>query len=193
MVAAALCYAGLILTHNLSAYIYTGVLIVYCAFLLLRGIVERQWGLLGAVRPAALLLSATLLAYALTAYLSMPAILEKSCIQLEGLLYVSHADHFPSLKDIMPNRVIHIYGIIFPESPEYAYKMGLVQVVLGGLGRTGGAGLLQAVPVPGTRRGRDLGGSVRGGVLVHPAAVAVGLGHDSRCCRSRSSRGGSCC
>jgi hypothetical protein len=134
VVAAALCYAGLILTHNLSAYIYTGVLVTYCAFLLLRGIVEKQWGWLGALRPAGLLLGATLLAYALTAYLSMPAIFEKSLIQLEGLLYVSHADHFPSLKDIMPNRIIHIYGIIFPESPEYAYKMGLVQVVLGGLG-----------------------------------------------------------
>lgn len=134
VVAAAACYAGLILTHNLSAFIYTGVLIMYCGFLLLRGIVERQWGLLGAIRPAGMLLGATFLAYALTAYLSLPAILEKSDIQLEGLLYVSHADHFPSLKDIMPNRVIHIYGIIFPESPEYAYKMGLVQVALGGLG-----------------------------------------------------------
>jgi hypothetical protein len=134
VVAAAVCYAALVLTHNLSAYIYTGLLIVYCIFLLLRGVVERQWGPPGAVRPAGLLLGATLLAYGLTAYLSLPAMLEKSLIQLEGLLYVSHADHFPSLKDIMPNRVIHIYGIIFPESPEYAYKMGLVQVVLGGLG-----------------------------------------------------------
>ena len=81
-----------------------------------------------------MLLGATLLAYALTAYLSFPAMLEKHLIQLEGLLYVSHQDHFPTLKEIMPNRMIHIYGIIFPESPEYAYKMGLVQVVLGGLG-----------------------------------------------------------
>src|SRR4051812_33976311 len=134
VVAAALCYAGLILTHNLSAYIYTGILVTYCAFLLLRGLVERQWGIVGAIRPACLLLGATLLAYAMTAYLSLPAIFEKSDIQLEGLLYVSHSDHFPSLKDIMPNRIIHIYGIIFPESPEYAYKMGLVQVALGGLG-----------------------------------------------------------
>jgi len=134
VVAAAVCYAGLILTHNLSAYIYTGILVVYCAFLLLRGMVERHWGLYGAIRPASLLLGGTLLAYALTAYLSLPAIFEKADIQLQGLLYVSHADHFPSLKDIMPNRIIHIYGIIFPESPEYAYKMGLVQVALGGLG-----------------------------------------------------------
>src|SRR5205823_2414223 len=134
VVAAAVCYAGLILTHNLSAYIYTGILVTYCAFLLLRGIVERQWGFWGAFRPAGLLLGATLLAYALTAYLSLPAIFEKGDIQLSGLLYVSHADHFPSLKVIMPNRIIHIYGIIFPESPEYAYKMGLVQVALGGLG-----------------------------------------------------------
>ena len=134
VVAAAACYAGLVLTHNLSAFIYTGVLVLYCAFLLLRGLVERQFGLLGALRPAGLLLGATVLAYALTGYLSFPALGEKHLIQLEGLLYVSHADHFPSLKDIMPNRVIHIYGIIFPESPEYAYKMGLVQVLLGGLG-----------------------------------------------------------
>ena len=134
VVAAAVSYAGLVLTHNLSAFIYTGVLVLYCAFLLLRGLVERQYGLTGALRPAALLLGSTVLAYALTAYLSFPAIGEKGLIQLEGLLYVSHADHFPSLKDIMPNRVIHIYGIIFPESPEYAYKMGLVQVALGGLG-----------------------------------------------------------
>ncbi|MDP8923708.1 MAG: hypothetical protein M3O34_12610, partial [Chloroflexota bacterium] len=134
VVAAAACYAGLVLTHNLSAFIYTGVLALYCAFLLVRGLVERQYGLRGAFRPAALLLGSTLLAYALTAYLSFPALGEKHLIQLEGLLYVSHADHFPSLKDIMPNRIIHVYGIIFPESPEYAYKMGLVQVVLGGLG-----------------------------------------------------------
>ena len=134
VVAAAFCYAGLVLTHNLSAFIYTGILIIYCGFLLLRGIVERQWSLPGAIRPAAMLLGATLLAYAITAYLSFPAMLEKHLIQLEGLLYVSHQDHFPTLKEIMPNRMIHIYGIIFPESPEYAYKMGLVQVVLGGLG-----------------------------------------------------------
>ena len=41
-----------------------------------RGIVERQWSVLGAWKPAGLLLGATLLAYALTAYLSLPAIFE---------------------------------------------------------------------------------------------------------------------
>ncbi|MBA2448207.1 MAG: hypothetical protein H0V51_09290 [Chloroflexi bacterium] len=132
--AAALCYAGLILTHNLSAYIYTGVLVLYCAFLLLRGLVEESGTPRHALRAAALLLGATILAYGLTAYLSLPAIFEKHLVQLDGLLYVSHADHFPTLQQIMPNHLIHTYGIIFPESPEYAYKMGLVQVVLGGLG-----------------------------------------------------------
>ncbi|MFN8523204.1 MAG: hypothetical protein U0821_08885 [Chloroflexota bacterium] len=133
--AAALCYAGLILTHNLSAFIYTGLLVIYCAFLLLRGLVERQYRLpLGLLKPAGLLLGATFLAYALSAYLSFPALFERHLIQLEGLLYVSHADHFPTLQQIMPNQIVHIYGIIFPESPEYAYKMGLVQVGLGGLG-----------------------------------------------------------
>jgi hypothetical protein len=133
-VAGAAAYAGLILCHNLSAFIYTGILALYCAFLLLRGMVEGQWGVVGALKPAALLLGSTLLSYGLSAYLAFPALGERHLIQLEGLLYVSHTDHFPALKDILPNRVIHIYGIIFPESPEYAYKMGLVQVALGAAG-----------------------------------------------------------
>ncbi len=64
--------------------------------------------------------------------------MEKELVQLKGLLYVSHNDHFPALKDILPNTVFHTYGIIFPDSPVYAYKMGLVQVVLGGIGAIAG-------------------------------------------------------
>ncbi len=54
-----------------------GVLALYCAFLLLRGRVERHHRtLLGLARPAALLLGSTLLAYGLSAYLSLPALLK---------------------------------------------------------------------------------------------------------------------
>lgn len=87
-----------------------------------------------AAKVAGRLLGATLLAFGLSAFLSLPALLEKDLVTLEGLLYVSHTDHFPSLQQIMPNSIVHGYGIIFPDSPIYAYKMGLVQVGLGGLG-----------------------------------------------------------
>lgn len=132
---AALAYAALLLTHNLSAFIFTGVLVVYCLWLLLANRLERAYRsatalLLGAAR----LLAAALLAGGLSAFLTVPALAEKDLVTLEGLLYVSAKDHFPTLQQIMPSGVIHAYGIIFPDSPVYAYKMGLVQVGLGGLG-----------------------------------------------------------
>jgi hypothetical protein len=132
---AALSYAGLIVTHNLSAFIYTGVLVVYCLWLLLVNRLEGNYrSVLGLLAPAARLGGASALAFGLSAFLSVPALWEKELVTLEGLLYVSHADHFPTLEQIMPNSVVHAYGIIFPDSPVYAYKMGLVQVALGGLG-----------------------------------------------------------
>ena len=132
---AALAYGGLIITHNLSAFIYTGVLAVYCLWLLLVNRLEGNYRSLPAlVGPAARLGGATALAFGLSAFLSIPALLEKDLVTLEGLLYVSASDHFPTLEQIMPNSIVHQYGIIFPDSPVYAYKMGLVQVGLGGLG-----------------------------------------------------------
>jgi hypothetical protein len=136
---AALAYGGLIVTHNLSAFIYTGVLFLYCLWLLLVNRLEGSYGRGGAsLAPTVLagsrLLGATLLGFGLSAFLSIPALSEKELVTLEGLLYVSHADHFPTLQQMMPNSIVHAYGIIFPDSPVYAYKLGLVQVALGGLG-----------------------------------------------------------
>jgi hypothetical protein len=131
----ALAYAGLIITHNLSAYIYTGILVVYCAWLLLVNRLEGNYrSVLSLARPAARLVAASILAGALSAFLSVPALVEKEQVTLEGLLYVSHTDHFPTLQQILPNSIVHGYGIIFPDSPVYAYKLGLVQALLGGLG-----------------------------------------------------------
>lgn len=132
---AALAYAGLVITHNLSAFIYTGVLAIYCLLLLVVQRLEGSYRSTAALwAPAARLLGATGLAFGLSAFLSVPALVEQGLVTLEGLLYVSVTDHFPTLQQIMPNSIIHRYGIIFPDSPVYAYKMGLVQVGLGGLG-----------------------------------------------------------
>ncbi len=135
-VAAALSYAGLVLTHNLSAFIYTAVLALYCAFLLLRGRVERHHRtLLGLARPGPRCCSARRCwPTGCPPTSRCRALLEKHLIQLDGLLYVSHADHFPWLRQILPNRPFHTYGFIFREATEYGYRMGFVQVALGGLG-----------------------------------------------------------
>jgi hypothetical protein len=140
--AAALSYAGLVISHNLSAFIYTGVLVVYCIWLLVVNRLEGNYLSLGALfGPASRLVGATALAFGLSAFLALPALMEQRLVTLEGLLYVSHTDHFPTLAQILPNSIVHAYGIIFPDSPVYAYKMGLVQVGLGGLGVLAALGL----------------------------------------------------
>lgn len=136
--AAAAAYALLVLSHNLSAFIFTPILAIYCLWLMGRAVLEEGGGFGKALRVGARLLGAALLAGGLCASLAIPALMEKEFVQLKGLLYVSHTDHFPALKDILPNTVFHTYGIIFPDSPVYAYKMGLVQVVLGGIGAVAG-------------------------------------------------------
>lgn len=137
-VAAAASYALIVLTHNLSAFIFTPILVIYCLWLMLRAVLEEGGGVRTAAFVGARLFSAAVLAGGLCAYLAFPALIEKEFVQLKGLLYVSHMDHFPALHDILPNTVFHTYGIIFPDSPVYAYKMGLVQVGLGGLGALAG-------------------------------------------------------
>jgi hypothetical protein len=137
-IAAAGFYALLVLSHNLSAFIFTPILALYCVWLMIRAVLEDGGGVKRAAFVGARLLGAAVLAGGLCAYLAFPALTEKELVQLKGLLYVSHTDHFPALRDILPNTVFHTYGIIFPDSPVYAYKMGLVQVVLGGIGAIAG-------------------------------------------------------
>ena len=56
---AALAYAGLVITHNLSAFIYTGLLVVYCGWLLLVNRLEGNYRSLPALAaPAARLMGA---------------------------------------------------------------------------------------------------------------------------------------
>jgi hypothetical protein len=142
-IAAAGSYALIVLTHNLSAFIFTPILALYCVWLMIRAVIEEGGGLKRATLVGARLFGAALLAGGLCAYLAFPALIEKEFVQLKGLLYVSHTDHFPALRDILPNTIFHTYGIIFPDSPVYAYKMGLVQVVLGGIGALAGLALFR--------------------------------------------------
>jgi hypothetical protein len=77
LVIAAVLYAGLVLSHNLTAFFFTPVLLLYVAYLLL---VARNWG--------ALLLasSGVALAFALSAFYWVPALGEKGLVQIERTL-----------------------------------------------------------------------------------------------------------
>jgi hypothetical protein len=134
LVAGATCYAGLVLTHNLSAFLFTGALVLACGAMTVRGVAPSDGGIRGPAWRAAVLLFAALLAAGLSAYLVVPALAEKHLIQIEGLLYISHAEHFPTLAEIMPGRLVHAYGTMFRGSLEYGYKLGPAQVALGALG-----------------------------------------------------------
>ncbi|HEX3246189.1 MAG TPA: 6-pyruvoyl-tetrahydropterin synthase-related protein, partial [Chloroflexota bacterium] len=101
-IAAAGSYALIVLTHNLSAFIFTPILALYGVWLMIRAVLEEGGGLKRASFVGARLMGAALLAGGLCAYLALPALVEKEFVQLKGLLYVSHRDHFPALKDILP-------------------------------------------------------------------------------------------
>ncbi len=114
----ALAYAGLILSHNISALIFSPFLLLY--------IFLRGW-------PSKIhhSLLALLLAFALSAWFFIPALVEQSLAQLgpvtEG--YFHFSNHFRGL-DLVQG------GFFFDYNPDggVAFRMGLVQAVTAVLG-----------------------------------------------------------
>jgi hypothetical protein len=130
----ALAYAALILSHNISALIFTPFLLLYLG---LRWLWPGRAGTQphnGAARrwSSALTVAAGLaLSLALAAWFFVPALAEQSLAQLgpvtEG--YFNYTNHFRGLDLIQPT-------LLFDYSPDggTAFRMGLVQAVLATLG-----------------------------------------------------------
>ena len=126
----ALAYAALILSHNISALIFSPFLLLYLLLGFLRG--SRRSPLLPR-SPAPLLgtAAALLLAFALAAWFFVPALAEQGLAQLgpvtEG--YFHYSNHFRGL-DLAQG------GLLFDYNPDggVAFRMGLVQVALAVVG-----------------------------------------------------------
>lgn len=123
----ALAYAGLLLTHNISALIFTPFAVVYALIGLAPGPTPPKKG----VRQRVRLLAATaglLWGLALAAWFWLPALAEGSYAQLGVVTtgYFNYAEHFRSADLVQPG-VLFDYDAAGPGTP---FAMGLVQVAL---------------------------------------------------------------
>jgi hypothetical protein len=123
----ALAYAALILSHNISALIFSPFLLL---FILLRRLNNPQSPIINLYNwlPP---LAAVLLAFALSAWFFVPALMEKGNAQLAPVTegYFHFSNHFRGLDLVQPS-------LVFDYSVEggNAFKMGLVQAVTAVLG-----------------------------------------------------------
>lgn len=138
----AIAYAGLILSHNISALIFTPFALAYALFLPLinlRG--ERQTGEAGnairntryasdsAGRYLLWIAAALVLGLSLSAFYWAPALLEQEAVQLQGNLtgYFHYAGHFRSTNLVQPD-LLFSFDVDAAGTP---FSMGLIQAFLG--------------------------------------------------------------
>lgn len=116
----ALAYAGLILSHNISAMIFSPFFLLYAAV---------RWGQTEQKRASATsLLIGTAWGLALAAWFWLPAIAEQSYTQLEKVTadYFSYNRHFRTT-DLIQTSFFFDFSVT---ADLQAFRMGLVQVVL---------------------------------------------------------------
>jgi hypothetical protein len=120
----ALAYASLIVTHNLSAFVFSPFVLLYLVILVWRA-KERSR------RLAAFGILALGLGVLLTAWYWLPALAEIGDVQLTAQTsgYFSYDKHFREL-DLVQPRFVFDYYTITPERPTAFAAMGLVQAVL---------------------------------------------------------------
>lgn len=119
---AALAYAGLMLTHNLSAFIFTPFLLLYILLLVRNGDAGSR---VRTLFSAAVALAGGLL---LSAWFWAPALLERYSVSLEDMTtgYFNYAQHFRS-SDLVQLRFAFDYAITADTNP---FRMGLIQALL---------------------------------------------------------------
>ena len=131
----ALSYSGLILTHNISALIFTPFVILYTIFLCSPKVSDRgeisntRHPITSFLLPG---LAGIALALALSAWFWLPALLEGKYVQLEHQTtgYLNYANHFRGLNLVQPS-LLFDYAIVPGRTP---FAMGLAQAVLTLLG-----------------------------------------------------------
>ncbi|MCP4362203.1 MAG: hypothetical protein GY796_29705 [Chloroflexi bacterium] len=127
----ALAYAALILSHNISALIFSPFLILY---IVLRWLSQKRQSPISNFQSPLPILAGMLLAFALAAWFFVPALAEKGLAQLgpitEGFFHFSN--HFLGTPQhpLVQSSFFFDYAV----NGRRAFSMGLVQAVLVGLG-----------------------------------------------------------
>lgn len=117
-----LSVAGLILSHNITAFIFTPVIL---AFVIVLKLLADQREDSHFLRNTALMF---LLGLGLSAFFWLPAIGEKQFIRYDQLMKRIYLDQFPSLKQIIYSP--WGYGLSHPKSPAggMSYSVGLIHL-----------------------------------------------------------------
>jgi hypothetical protein len=153
----ALAYAGLLLTHNISAFIFT-------PFVLLYVLIRRRpdWRTLGD-------LSALGLGLLLSAWFWLPALGESNLAQLGAVTqgYFHYTNHFRA-RNLVQNCFFFDYSLSSPERTPFA--MGLTQAVGAAVG-----GLVLLIRLATARIGRPAGGQPVGAGLAPAPSLLLGL------------------
>ncbi|MCA9873775.1 MAG: hypothetical protein KC441_08970 [Anaerolineales bacterium] len=122
----ALAYAGLILSHNISALIFSPFLLLYLFLLFLQRSSSSSTPAVNRSQFTARSVAALVLAFALAAFFFVPALAEKGWAQLgpvtEG--YFHFSNHFRSL-DLVQKTAVFDYSV----DEGQAFAMGLVQAI----------------------------------------------------------------
>lgn len=117
-----LSFAGMILSHNISAFIFIPLILGFIAVLKFSGIKREDRGFfkdLGFI---------FLIGLGLSAFFWLPALVEKQYIRYDQLMQRIYVDQFPTLKQIIYSP--WGYGLSHPKQPEggMSYQIGLVHI-----------------------------------------------------------------
>lgn len=149
----ALSYGGLIMTHNVSALIFSPFVVVYG---LLRGVSARV------MRSTWLaLIGGLLLSFALSAWFWLPALGEANLVQLDNQTtgYFNYAEHFRAA-NLIQTSIGFDYSITADPQSSTPFAMGLVQAI------GTGAGLIVLIATWRRARDRSFRGFVVLGLIV---------------------------
>jgi hypothetical protein len=151
----ALAYAGLVVTHNLSAFIFSlCVLLPYFTFYILRFTFQvPRLKLTKLLSAAALSIGALVIGILLAAWYWLPALAETGAVQMTAQTsgYFSYDKHFRTADLVQPGFIFDYYTIT-PEKPTAFAAMGLVQT----LTTIAGAAVVILAYIRSRAAGRDL-------------------------------------
>lgn len=118
----AISFAGMVLSHNISAFIFTPLILGFIGVLHFLGIKKENKGFyknLGWM---------FLIGLGLSAFFWLPALAEKQYIRYDQLMQRIYVDQFPTLKQIIYSP--WGYGLSHPKQPEggMSYQIGLAHI-----------------------------------------------------------------
>jgi len=125
-----LSWVGLFLSHNLMVLIFTPIFAIWCLFWL--------WRFKKPVSSIKYLVSSSLLALGLTAFFTLPAILEQKYVQVDTLIngYYEYIAHFATLNQLFISRFWGYGPSVWMENDGMPFQVGhihwILSLVIGG-------------------------------------------------------------